>query len=106
MNRFIEECTKFIDRTIFVVSEHFLKKTVPKLTNILFCVSGGTKPEQYSSLPTPIVSRTGFQGCISSLETNGELIDPIRHALVPSNLVEEGCKGNSYMLGKPTTYLE
>ena len=56
--------------------------------------SGGTKPEQYNSLPTPIVSRTGFQGCISSLETNGELIDPIRHALVPSHLVEEGCEGN------------
>ena len=54
---------------------------------------GGTKPEQYNSLPTPIVSRTGFQGCISSLETNGELIDPIRHALVPSHLVEEGCEG-------------
>ena len=45
-------------------------------------------------MPTPIVSRTGFQGCISSLETNGELIDPIRHALVPSHLVEEGCEGN------------
>ena len=59
----------------------------------VFSLSGGTKPEQYSSLPTPIKSKSGFQGCISSLETNGELIDPIRHALVPSHLVEEGCEG-------------
>ena len=63
--------------------------------NNVDCLSllGGTKPEKYNSLPTPIKSKSGFQGCISSLETNGELIDPIRHALVPSILVEEGCKG-------------
>ena len=33
----------------------------------------------------------GFQGCIASFETNGELEDTIKHALVPSPLVEEGC---------------
>ena len=59
-----------------------------------WCFLGGTKSEQYNSLPTPIQSRSGFQGCISGLETNGDLIDPIRHALVPSRLVEEGCEGN------------
>ena len=65
-----------------------------KTTN---CVSGGTKPEAYESLPRPMVSRSGFQGCISSLETNGELIDPMRHALVPSPLVEEGCEGKFFV---------
>ena len=36
----------------------------------------------------------GFQGCIASFETNGGLEDPIKHALVPSPLVEEGCESN------------
>ena len=35
----------------------------------------------------------GFQGCIA-VETNGELEGTIKHALVPSPLVEEGCEGN------------
>ena len=57
-------------------------------------ILGGTKPGNYESLSRPLVSRKGFQGCISSLETNGELIDLMRHALVPSPLVEEGCEGD------------
>ena len=48
----------------------------------------------YSRLPRPLRSKSGFQGCIASFETNGELEDPIKHALVPSPLVEEGCEGN------------
>ena len=32
-----------------------------------------------------------FQVFKASLETNGELKDTIKHALVPSPLVEEGC---------------
>ncbi len=47
----------------------------------------------YSALPRPLLSKSGFQGCIASFETNGELEDPIKHALVPSPLVEEGCEG-------------
>ena len=47
----------------------------------------------YGSLPRPLTSRSGFQGCFSSFETNGELLDPIKDALVPSTLVEEGCEG-------------
>ena len=41
-------------------------------------------------------SRSGFQGCIASLETNGELTDAINHALVPSVFVEEGCEGEAF----------
>ena len=48
----------------------------------------------YGNLPRPLLSKSGFQGCIASFETNGELEDPIKHALVPSPLVEEGCEGN------------
>ena len=40
----------------------------------------------------------GFQGCIASFETNRELEDTIKHALVPSPLVEEGCKGKLLIL--------
>ena len=47
----------------------------------------------YGNLPRPLLSKSGFQGCIASFETNGELEDPIKHALVPSPLVEEGCEG-------------
>ena len=47
----------------------------------------------YSRLPRPLVSKSGFQGCFSSFDTNGELLDPVKHALVPSPLVEEGCEG-------------
>ena len=47
----------------------------------------------YGSLPRPLVSKSGFQGCFGSFETNGELVDPVKNALVPSELVEEGCEG-------------
>jgi len=47
----------------------------------------------YAQLPRPLHSRSGFQGCLSSFETNGELLDPVKHALVPSPIVEEGCEG-------------
>ena len=70
-----------------------INDTYHKIIKPRHFIAGGTKLGEYKSLPRPIVSRTGFQGCISSLETNGELIDPMRHALVPSPLVEEGCEG-------------
>ena len=56
--------------------------------------AGGVRTNMYGSLPRPLLSKSGFQGCIASFETNGELEDPIKHALVPSPLVEEGCEGN------------
>ena len=58
--------------------------------------AGGVRPGMYSNLPRPMESRSGFQGCIASLETNGELTDAINHALVPSVFVEEGCEGEAF----------
>ena len=52
----------------------------------------------YGNLPRPLLSKSGFQGCIASFETNGDLEDPIKHALVPSPLVEEGCEGKPLIL--------
>jgi len=47
----------------------------------------------YDTLPRALLSKTGFQGCMASIETNGEVLDPIKDALVPSSLVEGGCEG-------------
>ena len=54
----------------------------------------------YKDLPRPLVSKTGFQGCLASFETNGELLDPVKHALVPSPLVEEGCEGEPQLVSR------
>ena len=61
----------------------------------------------FTDLPRPLVSKTGFQGCFASFETNGELLDPVKHALVPSPLVEEGCEGTliHYILVLPVLFL-
>ena len=58
--------------------------------------AGGVRTNMYGNLPRPLLSKSGFQGCIASFETNGDLEDPIKHALVPSPLVEEGCEGNRF----------
>ncbi len=72
-----------------------VKKTFP-----LMHQTGGVRADMYSDLPRPLRSKSGFQGCFASFETNGELLDPVRHALVPSSLVEEGCEGkNCYFSG-------
>ena len=47
----------------------------------------------YGKLPRQIVSKFGYQGCLASLEFNGEAADPINNALVPSEEVNEGCEG-------------
>lgn len=52
----------------------------------------------YDGLPRQLLSRTGFQGCIASIEANGELLDPLKDALVPSSLVEEGCEGEYHFV--------
>jgi len=59
-------------------------------------LKGGVRPSLYDTLPRPLISKTGFQGCIASFETNGELLDPIKDALVPSSSVEEGCEGTFF----------
>lgn len=48
----------------------------------------------YGKLPQEIVSKFGYQGCLASLDVNGEAVDPIKNVLVPSQHVNEGCEGN------------
>ena len=47
----------------------------------------------YGKLPSEILSNVGFQGCLASIELNGEAADPIHNALVPSEYVSSGCEG-------------
>ena len=49
----------------------------------------------YGKLPSEIVSKFGYQGCLASLDVNGEAVDPIKNVLVPSQHVSEGCEGNN-----------
>ena len=32
----------------------------------------------WKELPQPLMSKFGFQGCLASLELNGEMIDPLK----------------------------
>ena len=47
----------------------------------------------YYTLPRQIQSRYGFEGCLASLDLNGESPDTTLDALVPSPLVVPGCEG-------------
>ena len=59
--------------------------------------TGGVRTAMYSDLPDRIRSTFGFQGCLASIDLNGEAADPINNALVPSPLVKEGCDGEIMM---------
>lgn len=54
---------------------------------------GGVPRTLPSPLPKLVQSRHGFEGCLASLDLNGETVDPIRDAVVPSTLVSSGCAG-------------
>ena len=66
---------------------------------LLFVVLlGGVKSSMYGKLPTEIVSKFGYQGCLASLDVNGEAVNPVKNVLVPSQHVSEGCEGNNLWL--------
>ncbi|XP_076046488.1 neurexin 1 isoform X2 [Oratosquilla oratoria] len=55
---------------------------------------GGVRPDMYGDLPRHINSRTGFEGCIASLDLNGESPDPAgKDVLDRSTMVIAGCDG-------------
>uniref|UniRef100_T1L145 Laminin G domain-containing protein n=2 Tax=Tetranychus urticae TaxID=32264 RepID=T1L145_TETUR len=62
------------------------------LTGLLYL--GGLPSDAYSTLPSLVVSSHGFEGCLASLDFNGETIDPTgTDAVVRSTLVSKGCSG-------------
>lgn len=51
----------------------------------------------YQLLPKQVQSRHGFEGCLASLDLNGESPDLLVEAVVPSAQVVTGCEGISLM---------
>ena len=41
----------------------------------------------WKELPKPLMSKFGFQGCLASLELNGEMIDPLKVKYSPMNFL-------------------
>ncbi|XP_066961792.1 neurexin 1 isoform X2 [Macrobrachium rosenbergii] len=61
-----------------------------------FLYLGGVPPEMYTSLPRHVMSKTGFEGCLASLDLNGEAPDPAgKDVPIISNRVFAGCDGPS-----------
>ncbi|UXI16541.1 neuronal PAS domain-containing protein 4 [Sarcoptes scabiei] len=55
---------------------------------------GGVEDRMWNSLPRAIRSRTGFEGCIASVDLNGQVHDLIgKEVSIISDLVEAGCSG-------------
>ncbi|XP_068083571.1 neurexin 1 [Anabrus simplex] len=63
------------------------------LAGILYL--GGVRKDMYQSLPKMIHSRHGYEGCLASLDLNGESPNLLVDAVVPSTQLAVGCEGPS-----------
>ncbi|XP_021923608.1 neurexin-3 isoform X5 [Zootermopsis nevadensis] len=63
------------------------------LAGILYL--GGVQKDMYSFLPKQIQSRQGYEGCLASLDLNGESPNLMVDAVVPSSQLTSGCEGPS-----------
>ncbi|XP_017131362.1 neurexin-1 isoform X2 [Drosophila elegans] len=62
-----------------------------ELAGILYI--GGVFKDMYSKLPASISSRSGFEGCLASLDLGDASPSLTSDAVVPSSLVVTGCEG-------------
>ncbi|XP_068155026.1 neurexin 1 isoform X6 [Drosophila tropicalis] len=62
-----------------------------ELAGILYI--GGVFKDMYSKLPASISSRSGFEGCLASLDLGDTSPSLTNDAVVPSSLVVTGCEG-------------
>ncbi|XP_041968966.1 neurexin-1 isoform X4 [Aricia agestis] len=62
-----------------------------ELDSVLYV--GGVPKDMYTSLPVGVISRQGFEGCMSSLDLPGESSSLIEDAVVPSSSLVSGCEG-------------
>ena len=83
--------TLMVDDSISTVMSQDSKNDNLDLNGILYL--GGVRKDMYNFLPRQIQSRHGFEGCLASLDLNGESPDTTLDALVPSLLVVPGCEG-------------
>ncbi|KAK3926655.1 Neurexin-3, partial [Frankliniella fusca] len=56
---------------------------------------GGLPEELFSRLPRQVTAHQGFEGCLASLDLNGESPNLVADAAIPSQQVSEGCAGQS-----------
>ncbi|XP_024085653.1 neurexin-2 isoform X2 [Cimex lectularius] len=56
---------------------------------------GGLPKDGFSRLPKHVQSKHGYEGCLASLDLNGESPNILDDAVVPSSLVSPGCDGPS-----------
>lgn len=62
-----------------------------ELEGILYV--GGVFKDMYSRLPVSIASRSGFEGCLASVDLADISASLTEDAIVPSSLVVAGCEG-------------
>ncbi|XP_072930215.1 neurexin 1 [Epargyreus clarus] len=62
-----------------------------ELDSVLYV--GGVPKDMYTALPVGVLSRQGFEGCMSSLDLPGESPSLIEDAVVPSSSLVSGCEG-------------
>lgn len=62
-----------------------------ELDSVLYV--GGVPKDMYNALPVGVLSRQGFEGCMSSLDLPGESPSLIEDAVVPSSSLVSGCEG-------------
>lgn len=67
-----------------------------ELDSVLYV--GGVPRDMYNSLPVGILSRQGFEGCMSSLDLPGESPSLMEDAVVPSSSLVSGCEGKKLAL--------
>ncbi|KAH9630050.1 hypothetical protein HF086_008020 [Spodoptera exigua] len=61
-----------------------------ELDSVLYV--GGVPKDMYTALPVGVLSRQGFEGCMSSLDLPGESPSLMEDAVVPSSSLGSGCE--------------
>nr|XP_027202560.1 neurexin-1-like isoform X1 [Dermatophagoides pteronyssinus] len=84
--------TMLIDDSLITISTSNSERNLHlDLDGLLYI--GGVRDTMWQSLPKIIKSRIGFEGCLASLDLNGETFNLVGQSdvLIPSTLVESGC---------------
>ncbi|XP_046687748.1 neurexin-3-like isoform X2 [Homalodisca vitripennis] len=84
--------TLMVDDTFATVTSLGMNEKLD-LAGILYL--GGVPKDISPPLPKQIQSRHGFEGCLASLDLNGESPNLMVDAVIPSSLVSAGCEGQS-----------
>ncbi|XP_065332966.1 neurexin 1 isoform X3 [Cloeon dipterum] len=84
--------TLLVDDNFSIVTGLGLNENLD-LAGILYI--GGVRKDMFSQLPKQIQSRHGYEGCLASLDLNGESPNLVVDAEIPSTMVVAGCETTS-----------